>query len=70
MYLLSTMPALAEQNLELGNVCPRTLARKWDTVLKHCEKDRFSKATALRGGSKLFNTLRFNNLFVQTGRDA
>lgn len=64
------MPALAEQNRKLGNVCPRTLARKWDTVLIHCEKDRFSNATALRGKSKLFNTLRFNNFFVQTERDA
>ena len=63
------MPALAEQNLKVGNVCPSTLARKWETDLLHCEKDRFSNATALRGESKLLKTLRFNNLFVQTERD-
>ena len=66
VYLLCTMPAIEEQNLEQRIICPRCLLHEErDALPGICNKGRPSAPIIHRGRSNLLNKPRLNNVLAQ-----
>ena len=66
VYLLCTMPAIEEQNLEQRIICPRCLLHEErDALPGICNKGRPSAPIVHRGRSNLLNKPRLNNVLAQ-----
>ena len=66
VYLLCTMPAVEEQNLEQRIICPRCLLHEErDALPGICNNVRPSAPIIHRGRSNLLNKPRLNNVLAQ-----
>lgn len=66
VYLLCTIPALEEQNLEQRIICPRCLLHEErDALPGNCNKVRPSAPIIHRGRSNLLNKPWLNNVLAQ-----